>query len=126
VEVADDRHVHPHHRQPLGDPRHGSRGGRRVHRDAHQLGTGAGQLGDLFRRAGGVLGVGVGHRLHHDRRAAADPHLADLYGHAGPAWRRLGQPWFLCSHVTHAINRNTSRDGSRHCSQGYPIALVAL
>ena len=58
--------------------RHG--GGRlvAVDRDAHELGAGARQRRDLARGAFDVGGVGVGHRLHDDRRAAADRDAADI------------------------------------------------
>ena len=50
------------------------RGGRfgGVDGDAHHLGAGARQLLDLDRGGDRVRGIGVGHRLHDDRRAAAD------------------------------------------------------
>ena len=78
VEVADQRHVDAHLQQPLLDVRHG--GGRlvAVDRDAHDLGAGARQRRDLARGAFDVGGVGIGHRLHDDRRAAADRDAADV------------------------------------------------
>ena len=50
VEVADDRHLDAHHRQPVDDLRHRARGFRGVDRDPHQFGTGAPQFGDLLDR----------------------------------------------------------------------------
>ena len=78
MEVADDRHGDAHLRQPLLDARHG--GGRlvAVDRDAHQLRAGARQRRHLARGAFDVGGVGIGHRLHDDRRAAADDDAADV------------------------------------------------
>ncbi len=72
VEVADQRRVHAHRGEPVADMRHG--GGRLVaiDGDAHELRAGARQRRDLPRRRLDVGGVGVGHRLHGDRRAAAD------------------------------------------------------
>ncbi len=42
------------------------------HRDAHDVGAGVGDLHDLVHRRREVGGLGLGHRLHDDRRAAAD------------------------------------------------------
>jgi hypothetical protein len=72
VEVADQRHVAAGGVQPRADRGHLRGRLRRVHRDAHQLRAGAPQLLDLARRRCGVGGVGIGHGLHHHRRAAAD------------------------------------------------------
>jgi hypothetical protein len=72
VEVAHQRHRHPHADQVVAD-RGNLRGCfRRVDGDAHDLRPGAGQLGHLCSGGRGVRGVGVGHRLHDDGRAAAD------------------------------------------------------
>ena len=80
MEVADDRHVHAHLRQPLLDVRHGGGGLVAVDRDAHDFGAGAGQRRHLARGALDVGRVGVGHRLHDDRRVAADGDAADIDG----------------------------------------------
>ena len=53
------------------------------------------QFGDLLGGAGRIFGIGIGHRLHHDRRAAADQDLADLHADAGPALGRFGQAGFI-------------------------------
>ena len=57
--------------------RHGGGGLVAVDRDAHHFGAGARQCGDLRDGALDIGGVGVGHRLHHDRRAATDGDIAD-------------------------------------------------
>jgi hypothetical protein len=55
-----------------------SRGGHRcrgfggIDRDADELRSGVGQRLDLCDGRADVRGIGVGHRLHDDRRAAAD------------------------------------------------------
>src|SRR6185437_4579434 len=49
-----------------------------VYGDAHHFGAGARESCDLRDRAIDIGGVGVGHRLHHDRGAAADRDVADL------------------------------------------------
>ena len=65
--------------EPLADrARTCARGLGRVDGDAHELGAGARQRRDLRDGGLGVRGVGVGHRLHDDRRAAADGDVADL------------------------------------------------
>ncbi|MCG3775837.1 MAG: hypothetical protein JW395_2683 [Nitrospira sp.] len=74
VEVANDGGRDPgvaHARYNLG---HALRRARRVHGNAHQLGPGLGQLDALRGGRERVLRVGVGHRLHHHRRAAAHLH----------------------------------------------------
>ena len=80
VEVADDRHVDVHFQEPLLDVRHGGRGLVAVDGDAHDFGAGPRQRRHLLRRPVDVGGVGIGHRLHHDGRAAADGDVADLDG----------------------------------------------
>ncbi len=85
MEVANDRHVDAHHIQPLANTRHGGSGRWRVYRNAYQFGAGAGQFGDLLGGACSILGIGIGHRLHHDRRALTYQYFADLYADAGPA-----------------------------------------
>ncbi len=80
VEVADDRHVDIHFEKPLLDVRYRGRGLVAVDGDAHDLRTGARQRRHLLRRPLGIGGVGIGHRLHHDGRAAADGDIADLDG----------------------------------------------
>ena len=57
--------------------RHRGRGLVAVDRDPHQFGAGARQRRDLRHRAVDIGGVGVGHRLHHDRGAAADGDISD-------------------------------------------------
>ena len=80
VKVTDQRHAHAGPLQALADDRHLRRGLGRVDRDAHQLGAGARQRLHLFGGGLGVGGVGIGHRLHHDRCAAADLNTTDEDG----------------------------------------------
>ena len=77
MKIADQRHVDAGTLEPLADRR--DRGGRLagVHGDAHQLRARARQRFHLARRAGDVRGVGIGHRLHDDGRAAADADATD-------------------------------------------------
>ena len=91
VEVADDRHVDVHLKKPFLDMRHG--GGRlvAVDRNAHDLRTGARQRRHLLCGRRGVGGVGIGHRLHHDGRAAADGYIADLHGNGSMPLGRAGK-----------------------------------
>ena len=77
VEVADQRHVDAEPVEPLADLRHGGGGLVAVDGDAHDLRAGAGERRDLRHRRVDVGGVGVGHRLDDDRRAAADHHGPD-------------------------------------------------
>ena len=78
--------------------RHGRRRLVAVDGDAHQLRAGAGERRDLPRRRLDVRRVGVGHRLHDDRRAAADHDAADIDARQSAAGEgcggeRLGQAW---------------------------------
>jgi hypothetical protein len=72
MEIADQRHVDIHPVELFADIRHGSGRFWPVHGQAHQFGTGAGQFLDLDRGADRIGRIGIGHRLHHDRRIAAD------------------------------------------------------
>ena len=76
MEIADQRRRHAHLREPVADMRHGGGGLVAIDGDAHQLRARARQRRDLARRRFDVGRVGVGHRLHGDRRAAADRHGA--------------------------------------------------
>ena len=72
MKVADERHVDAHAVERIADVRHRRRGFGVVYRHAHDFGAGARERGHLLHRAVDVGGVGVGHRLHDDRRVAAD------------------------------------------------------
>jgi hypothetical protein len=50
------------------------------HSEPYYLATGADHLFDLSYRRANVCGVGLSHRLHHDRCAATDLNVANLYG----------------------------------------------
>ena len=90
VEVADQRYLQAHGVQPLADLRYRCGCLLGVHRNAHQLGAGTGQVGDLGRGAQGIRGVGVGHRLDGHRGLTADGHRSDAHRHgAMPANRVL-------------------------------------
>ncbi len=89
VEIADQRRRHAHGREPVADMRDGGCGLVAVDRDANEFGARAGERGDLAGSRLDVGGVGVGHRLDDDRRAAADDHglfaVADPDADARPA-----------------------------------------
>ena len=59
------------------DRRHGGGSLRRVDGDAHDLRARLGECAHLRHGGGNVYGIGVGHRLHDDRRTAADRDGAD-------------------------------------------------
>jgi hypothetical protein len=77
MEVAHQGHAAADRVQAGADARHLRRSLRRVDGDAHQLRTGARQLLHLLGGRLRVGSVGIGHRLHHHRRAAADQHVLD-------------------------------------------------
>ena len=78
VEVADQRHGDAALAQAVADMGHGGGGLVAVDGDADQFRSRPRQRGDLLHRARDVRGVGIGHRLHDDRRTAPDGHVADL------------------------------------------------
>ncbi len=77
VEIADQGRGDAALAQGVADMRHRGRGLLAVDRDPHQFGAGARKGCDLGHGAFDIGGVGIGHRLHHDRRAAADGDIAD-------------------------------------------------
>ncbi len=79
VEVADERRHDAALRQAVADVRHGLGRLVAIDGDADELGAGAGEGRDLRHRPVDVGGVGVGHRLHDDGRAAADRHARDAH-----------------------------------------------
>ena len=72
VDVGDDRQP-----APLDDLDHRLAGLAVVAGDPHHVGAGISHPGDLVDSALDVAGVGLGHRLHRDRRGAADDHVAN-------------------------------------------------
>src|SRR5256884_9068449 len=72
VEVADQRHADTGAIETLANRRHRRRSLARVDREAHELRPRARERLHLPDRALDVRGVGIGHRLYDDRRAAAD------------------------------------------------------
>jgi hypothetical protein len=99
VEVPDDRHAYAHARQPLADRRHRFRGFLAIDGDADYLGTRPRQGRNLPRRAVGIGGVGIGHRLHYDRAPAAYHHAPDVDGVSLVAFGRAGQHVRTCSQL---------------------------
>ena len=85
VEVADQRHGHAHLRQSVADVRHGLGRLVAVHGNAHDLRAGAGQRRALAGCRVRVGRIRVGHRLHDDRRVAANGDATDLDGDGRPA-----------------------------------------
>ena len=89
VEITDDRHVDaPRHQLFLNM---GNRLRRLfpIDRDADDLRAGPMQILDLQGRRMGIGRVGVGHRLHHDRRITAHRHMADLDRDTFPPFERM-------------------------------------
>ncbi len=72
MEIADERNAAAVGIESLADRGHGGGGLLGVDGDPHQFGTGRGERLDLGDGCADVGGIGVGHRLHHDGRAAAD------------------------------------------------------
>src|SRR5579864_2768809 len=78
MKIADQRHRAARVVEAPPDLRQCSRGFRGVDRHAHELGSGVGERVHLRDGCGDIGGVGVRHRLHDDRRAAADAHPGDI------------------------------------------------
>ncbi len=79
VKVADERSFAAGVQHALLDFGHSGGGFGKIHGDADHLRAGGGQLDALLRGGGDVGGVGIGHGLNDDGRAAADGHVADLH-----------------------------------------------
>ena len=79
VKVADERRGDAGVEHPLLDFGHRRRGIGHVHRDAHHFRACFRQLDALLRRAARIGGVGHRHRLHDDRRAAANLNGTDFH-----------------------------------------------
>ncbi len=110
MEIADQGRGDAALAQAVADMRHGGGGFLAVDRDAHQFGAGARQRCDLGDGAFDIGGVGVGHRLHDDRRAAADGDIAD-HDLGGFMPRRWGR-------------RRRSRISFRACSWGLEYQVL--
>jgi hypothetical protein len=123
VEVADQRHRRTEQREPVADPRHGGRRLGGVHRHAHELGAGAGELGALLHRAEHVGRVGVGHGLHDDRMTAADgdpadddraaraPFAQDPFGHSARISDTPGVPDSSTSNISRGASASITAVG---------------
>ena len=81
VEVADQRHADAGALEALADGRDRRGGFAGVNRNAHQLGAGACEGLHLRGGALDIRGVGIGHRLNHDGRTAADADGANGHLH---------------------------------------------
>ena len=77
VKVANQRHMAAGRLQPLADRRHRGGGLGRIDGDADDLRARVGERLDLLGGGARVRGIGIGHRLDDDRRAAPDPYRAD-------------------------------------------------
>src|SRR5690606_37364015 len=111
VEIADQRHDDAHLVQLLADHRNGGGGFRRIDRDTHHFRTGARQFLDLDRRADRIRRIGVRHRLHDDRRVAADTDFALAGTHdrgaAATAGQWAGSDLLLLGHDYFTFRRAT-------------------
>ncbi len=91
MEVADQRRRDPSGAQAVADMGHGGGGLVAIDRDAHQLRACPRQSRDLARGRLDVGGVGVGHRLHDDRRAAANGNRPVAVADPNPDGRVAGK-----------------------------------
>jgi hypothetical protein len=72
MKITDNRHVYAALGQAAGDVWNSIRGLTGVHGNANEFGTGSSKLFDLQGGGFDVHGIGVRHRLHHDRILSAD------------------------------------------------------
>jgi hypothetical protein len=77
VEVTDDGDAHALFVEFLDDARDCRGRLFVVDRDTNQFRAGTGQRGALLRGGRDVGGIGIGHRLHHNRCIRADAHTSD-------------------------------------------------
>ena len=82
VEVADERRLASGVEHPPLDLGHRGGGLGEIDRDPHHVGSGFGKLDALLSRGSRVGGIGHRHRLHDDRRAAANLDATDFHAHA--------------------------------------------
>src|SRR6202030_1565009 len=80
VKIADQRSIAPGIEHALFDLRHGGSRFGDVHGNAYQFGARARELEALLNGRGNIGGVGIGHRLNDDRRAAAHGHAPNFHG----------------------------------------------
>ena len=83
VKISDQRHVEAEAFEPFTDLRHGCGTFVAVDGDPDNLRAGFVKGCDLGHGGVDVGGVGVGHRLHHDGRTAADNDASDIDSDAG-------------------------------------------
>jgi hypothetical protein len=77
MEITHQGHVAALGVEPLADARDLRRRLGGVDRDAHDFRAGTGELEDLVRRASGVGGVGIRHRLHQHWCVSSDQRVPD-------------------------------------------------
>ena len=94
MKVADQRHPAAQRVETIANARHRSGGFQRVDGDPHQLRPGLGERLNLAHGGCDIDGIGVGHRLHHHGRIAADQHLTNLH---------------LAGSTTHDLRHHSSR-----------------
>ena len=80
VEIADQRHIDALAVEQLANARHRSGSLRAIDGDTHQFRSGHHQCGNLGGGRRRIGSVGVGHRLHDNRRTAPDGNGADPNG----------------------------------------------
>ncbi len=78
MKIADQRHRTVVAIERFTDVGHSGSGFRVIHGNAHQFGAGTGQLQHLLGGCGYIRGIGIGHRLHNDRVAAAHGDAVDI------------------------------------------------
>ena len=108
MKIADQRNSAIQRIQPLTNRRNGGSRFRAIHGNANQLRTGLRQRGNLLYRGVDVHGIGIGHRLHDDRRRTADHDVADPnLSRAAPVgaervnWHHIGKTY--CSILKRAM-----------------------
>lgn len=125
MKIADQRHIDTHALQLIADSRHRSRSILVIYSDTHEFRTGTDQLGDLDRSGDMIRRIGIGHRLHNDRRPGTDSHPPNPHGTGGTTSRGLPAAYFKIADRHNSLNLET-RDRDTNVRDHVDLTSVVL